>query len=83
LLPNDSVSRFAEELMSEIDDVMIVGHQPFVSRLAALLTTGSPDGMFIKFPTGAIVCLERSGKGFSYMLRFHVTSKLISRLIGD
>jgi phosphohistidine phosphatase len=87
LLPGDPVSPFADRLLGEPGDVMVVGHQPFVSSLAALLLTGAQEGLRIKFPTGAIACFERLGErpGDSgehcYELRFHVTAKSIFRLV--
>ncbi|MDR1019288.1 MAG: phosphohistidine phosphatase SixA [Synergistaceae bacterium] len=88
LLPGDPVSSFADRLLEEQDDVMAVGHQPFVSSLAAFLLTGTQDGLRIKFPTGALASLERlpEPSGSSgvpcYSLRFHATAKSISRLVG-
>jgi phosphohistidine phosphatase len=95
LLPDDPVSTFAEGLLETLEDpgapeesggVLIVGHQPFVSRLAAFLLTGAQDGAAIKFPTGALACFELSGgnfTGFGRLLRFHVTPKLMARLLRD
>lgn len=89
LLPGDPVSPFAGRLLEEPDDVMVVGHQPFVLSLAALLLTGSPDGLQVKFPTGAMVCFERLAglprgrDGPCCALRFHVTAKSIFRLVGE
>jgi phosphohistidine phosphatase SixA len=37
---------------------MLVGHEPTLSRLAALLLTGSPDGAAIEMKKGTCVALE-------------------------
>lgn len=39
------------------EDVMIVGHLPFLSRLASYLVTGSPGVEICAFRHGGIVCL--------------------------
>ena len=37
---------------------MLVGHLPFLTRLAALLVTGDPDRPVVQFRYSAVVCLE-------------------------
>jgi phosphohistidine phosphatase len=39
-------------------DVMIVGHEPGLSRLVPVLLTGSPDGLAIELRKGGVVALE-------------------------
>lgn len=38
---------------------MLVGHLPFMERMAAYLTTGSTDYTVFKFQNGGIVCLDQ------------------------
>ncbi len=38
---------------------MLVGHLPFMERMAAYLTTGSTDYTVFKFQNGGIVCLDK------------------------
>jgi phosphohistidine phosphatase len=40
--------------------LMIVGHLPYLSRLASLLVLGTTDKEIIKFTKGAVVCFDRS-----------------------
>ncbi len=48
------------ELVGELDiDAMIVGHQPFLGRLASRLITGSDDMPLVRFSPGTLLCLER------------------------
>jgi phosphohistidine phosphatase len=56
--PLDDVSAFSVGLDAE-DDLMVVGHLPFLSRLTSLLVTGSPDTPIFEFQNGGIVCLDR------------------------
>jgi phosphohistidine phosphatase len=43
---------------AEVDGLMIVGHEPTLSGLIALLLTGSPDGASISLKKGAVAMLE-------------------------
>jgi len=56
LAPLDDVRPVAEGLAG---DVMLVGHMPFMARLAGLLLTGDPGRAVIKFRNSAIICLAR------------------------
>jgi len=57
LNPEDNVEVFSETL-AEREDLLVVGHLPFMERLASYLVTGSQDKPVIKFRNGGIVCLE-------------------------
>ena len=57
--PNDDVQPVAEDLQRETNDVMLVGHLPFLSRLASVLLTGDPERTVIQFKNAGVVCLER------------------------
>jgi phosphohistidine phosphatase len=59
LNPNDDVGPIADVLTQEKQTLMLVGHLPFLSRLAGLLVAGNPDVPVIKFQYAAINCLER------------------------
>lgn len=60
LSPNDDVTPLKDEVISKNQDTMIVGHLPFVSKLASLLLTGSESSGTVAFRQGGIVCLEYS-----------------------
>ncbi|HOT45370.1 MAG TPA: phosphohistidine phosphatase SixA [Spirochaetota bacterium] len=55
--PNDDVAAFAGRV-SAADNMMLVGHLPFMEKLASFLITGSPDRPVFKFQNGGIVCLD-------------------------
>ncbi len=59
LSPNDDVSALKNEISSVEDDIMIVGHLPFLSKLASLLVAGRETAEVVEFKQGGIVCLER------------------------
>lgn len=59
LAPNDDVFPVATALRQETEPLMLVGHLPFLSRLASLLLVGDQDRPLVRFRMGGIVCLER------------------------
>ncbi|MFQ6035621.1 MAG: phosphohistidine phosphatase SixA [Sedimentisphaerales bacterium] len=56
--PMDDVTALANELASATQDIMIVGHLPFLAKLASLLLTGSESTDTVAFKQGGIVCLS-------------------------
>lgn len=62
LAPNDPVEDIAAEISAGEKDIMIVGHLPFVSRLASYLISGRPEEA-VGFNESAIACLERDHVG--------------------
>jgi phosphohistidine phosphatase len=58
LAPNEDVRPVAEGLHAEQGAVMLVGHLPFLSRLASFLLTGDPEAGVIRFRMAGIVCLS-------------------------
>ncbi len=59
LNPNDDVRPVAEALQDEPGPLMLVGHLPFLSRLAGLLVAGDPGREVVAFRQAGIVCLAR------------------------
>ncbi len=57
--PNDDVAPWADNLAEESGSVMLVGHLPFLSRLAGLLLVGDPTKGIVRFRNAGIVCLIR------------------------
>jgi len=58
LSPNDNVQVIKESIISAGRDIMIVGHLPFMSKLASLLLTGSESSGTVAFRQGGVVCLS-------------------------
>ncbi len=61
LKPMDDIKVIAKGLNSK-DNIMLVGHLPFMERLTAYLITGSPDGEVFKFQNGGIVCMDQTAQ---------------------
>ena len=59
LAPNDNVMNIIDQLMDKMDNIAIVGHLPFLSKLASLVLCGSEEANLINFKMGGIVCLNK------------------------
>lgn len=57
--PNDNVGPIRDEIESAGQEIMIVGHLPFVAILTSVLLTGSQSNWPINFNEVTTVCLER------------------------
>jgi phosphohistidine phosphatase len=58
LNPMDSPAPVAEMLNKRGDDVILVGHLPFMEKLASLIVTGKEDPPVVAFQRGGMVCVE-------------------------
>ena len=56
--PMDDVAEFAAGI-DAVEDIMLVGHLPFMERMTAFLITGSIDRPVFKFQNSGIVCLDK------------------------
>jgi phosphohistidine phosphatase len=59
LNPSDPVEKFREEVERLNADLMIVGHLPFLQKLASLLLTKADHHSLISFKNSGVVCLEK------------------------
>lgn len=69
--PKDSTEYLFHAAQTAGGDMMVVGHQPFMGKMAARCLTGDEDGLTVGFTPGTIVCLQRSQSGWQlhWMLR--------------
>lgn len=64
LAPNDPVKNIMDDILNtKHEHLMIVGHLPFLSRLASLLLGGTESGNVLMFRPGGVAYLERTDKG--------------------
>jgi phosphohistidine phosphatase len=57
--PSDNVAAMVRRLGDRTEDhVMLVGHLPFMERMAAYLLTGDADTEIFHFRAGAVACLD-------------------------
>ncbi|HIE43842.1 MAG TPA: phosphohistidine phosphatase SixA [Candidatus Omnitrophica bacterium] len=61
LNPNDPVDEFPNQIQSLQEDLMVVGHLPFLKKLSSLLLVGSENREVVAFKNSGIVCLEYTG----------------------
>lgn len=62
LNPMDDVEPVAEELTGLGEPLMLVGHLPFMERLAGQLVAGDADLPVVKFSNAGIVCLTHNNQ---------------------
>jgi phosphohistidine phosphatase len=60
LMPMDDPGLWAEQLSTVDRDIMLVGHLPYLSRLASLLLTWDAGKEIADFTPGTVLCLEKS-----------------------
>ena len=63
--PMDDVKPVAKALTTEDRSVMLVGHLPFMARLAGYLIDGDEDATPVAFHNSGIVCLTPASGGWT------------------
>ena len=74
--PNDDVTVLRNELAFSQQDIMIVGHLPFLSKLVSFLLAWSESADTVAFKNGGIVCLNRAETN-QWQIDWIVTPQLI------
>jgi phosphohistidine phosphatase len=69
LQPLDAVAPWADAVHPE-EDLMLVGHLPFMERLTSLLVVGNEQPVIFKFQNGGIVCLDRPAESASWYIKW-------------
>jgi len=72
--PNDPV---AERLRGWSEDTLMVGHQPFMGKLAAQLLAGRLEPSVVDYRQGTVACLERDAAG-RWVLAWTVRPELLA-----
>lgn len=75
--PNDPVESFANQLVKWDEDILVIGHLPFMAKLVSLLVTGSTEAAIVSYNPGSIVCLESTDDGH-YQVQWMVRPELLS-----
>lgn len=76
LQPEDSPEILARAAAGWNEDVMAVGHEPFMGRMLARLLCGDADAPLALVKTGTVVCVE--GVGDRWCLRWMIGPKLLT-----
>ena len=72
LLPHDDPAIWRERLLTAVEDVMLVGHLPHLTRLASLLLAGEREKSVIDFRPGGVACLRKDESG-QWLVEWMVT----------
>ncbi len=75
--PNDDVTAIRDEINTSRQDIMIVGHLPFLSKLASLLLAGSESADTVAFKNSGIVCLNCNEENL-WQLEWMIIPELLS-----
>jgi len=79
LTPLDDVAALVENLgflQNNGGGLMLVGHLPFMEKMAAYLLTGSNENLMVKFQNGGIVCLDKETDLGSWFVKWMLVPNL-------
>ena len=76
LAPNDPVDDMLYELAARTEDLMIVGHLPFLNKLASLLLAYDESAGLVSFRNAGFVCLESIANG-EWKMAWMITPELL------
>jgi phosphohistidine phosphatase len=79
LSPKDSTEWLADETVLWQEDTLIVGHQPFMSRLVSRLVLGKEQPLIADFTPGTAVCLVRRPLTGAWFIAWMVAPALLRR----
>ena len=69
LKPLDDVTASADAMRTG-DNLMLVGHLPFMEKLTAHLVCGNAENLVFKFQNGGIVCLDEAADGRGWFIKW-------------
>ncbi len=67
LAPLDPIGKIKEEIDQEERDLMVIGHLPFLAKLASLILTGNDSYNLINLQSAGVVCLEREDNNWTIL----------------
>ena len=73
--PLDDVAAYAADI-DPSEDIMLVGHLPFMERMTAFLITGSIDKPVFKFQNSGIVCLDKDPEAQAWVIQWALVPKI-------
>ncbi len=73
--PTDDIDVWANRILCSDGDPVLVGHLPFLDKLASRLVAGDENRQIVDFKNGSIVCLEENQNSFS--VKWAVTPDMI------
>jgi len=79
IVPKDPTDWLAEAAAAWTDDVLVVGHLPFMGRVVSRLVAGNEDAGVVAFTPGTVVCLERDDDSGAWAVAAMVGPTLFDR----
>jgi phosphohistidine phosphatase len=73
--PLDDVAEYAANI-DPLENIMLVGHLPFMERLTSFLIMGSIDKPVFKFQNSGIVCLDKDPESQAWTIRWALMPKI-------
>ncbi len=73
--PLDDAAAYAANI-DPAENIMLVGHLPFMERMAAFLITGSLDKPVFKFQNSGIVCLDKDTETQTWVIQWALMPKI-------
>ena len=73
--PLDDVAEYAANI-DPVENIMLIGHLPFMERLTSFLITGSIDKPVFKFQNSGIVCLDKDPEAQVWVIRWALMPKI-------
>ena len=73
--PLDDVAEYAADI-DPAEDIMLVGHLPFMERMTAFLITRSIDKPVFKFQNSGIVCLDKDPETQAWVILWSLMPKI-------
>jgi phosphohistidine phosphatase len=77
ILPGDSPEWLADAAATWNENVLVVGHQPFMGRFVSRLVLGKDSPIVVDFSPGTIVCLARRGATGAWLIAWMVKPALL------
>ena len=74
--PNDYIEPMRDRLQTESNNLMLVGHLPYLSRLVAMLLGVRKDHTVLEFRMGGVVLLDRNESG-AWVVRWAITPEVL------
>jgi phosphohistidine phosphatase len=78
MAPNDDIQQMFQRLQQVSAPLMLVGHLPYLSRLASCLLGLPPDRPAVQFQMGGVVRLDRDNEG-NWAIRWIVIPEMLVR----
>lgn len=73
--PTDDPKKLAQSLDPK-ENLMVVGHLPFLSKLTSYLITGSTEKPVFQFQNSGILCLDKDKESDSWIIKWSLVPRI-------